>query len=764
MRSLVRSGPVRALRFAPLLALLAAAPAASAGEPLVSVSAAPQELCDDGVHLSYSFALELRGAFTFEQIASTQTALVTRDGLDETGALAKAFVATAGLVRGLGPALVLEVDFGLVRLPGAYRVHVEITPKDGGPVQTVVATLTHKGASLSVRNTPLTFQREVWWFEDGPGTLAPASLELQVTSKCSPVTGLLVTPSDRTTDERGSSEGRLEVNPPDVSGGLRAGKPVSIPVSVRTPLPVGTSQGTFRVSGDQLKEDVVTGYVVRSRRPGWLFIPLTYVGGLALSYLLRNLLTRKRDDLEVAEKADKLLAQLDRERSSFSMLAALRHADVRVKLAALGPAVKKLAQAREDGDRAGMSTAIAIVEGALKELDTVRDTLRTDGLSRVAKEIAMADREWVLPKGVEDALSTLKRLLGEEEQRWFEGAFGEVRGRRQEVESAFRTGIFRATREWVSEATSAIDALRHESTPVPPALTATVQGLIPPPPPFDLSPASPVDEVAIKAVLETAHLGNSHLREQAAGLTAAVRGLVQEVNVALGSEPTRAAHVAAMLATIAPLGGGGDLDSVASIRAVTACLPRIEEAVTSIVKELTKEDGGPSLDVKNKLKFKDWPAAVTLALGRSNDDGGKPVAFLESLPPGGSGSPGLGAAPGSGAPWGLGAAPGSGAPRGLGAAPGLPAPVPPAEPLSVLAVNRPNFADRARATRRDLVWVRRGVVAIAAVVGTVIIYVTHARDFVGTLQELFTLFAIGFGAELSLESTTELFRSKRSGG
>jgi hypothetical protein len=728
------------LRVALVLALVAAAPGPARAQPVVKLAApAPLKLCDNGQSEDPAFPLDLASPLTLDQIEHARTVLVTRDGLVDTSALGQAFIPRVEPSPGRGPTLLVKVDFSRVDRPGIYRVSVELQVKGATP-QTVIAELVHPGAAVEVRHAPL--QLHLTGLR-GQGELVPPTLEVAVTSDCSPVKGLSILASSPQADDRGRLGGSLRVAGRDVAHRAE----VQLPIEIATPFPAGTSQGTLRLRGPQMKEDVVVAYTVKRRLPDLLIFPL-WLAGCLIGWLIRFMLKKRLDRLEIDVRADQALARVEARRPSLLALAALRKGTIHAAIVALDAAAQDVVDRRMREDGAGLEEAIARLERALKALSDTRDKVREEALSRVAETIAATLLSASLPPGVDRAAEGLRQLLEDEERLWFQDLMAEAQTRHREAERAFHDTLVPAARAWVDRASRALDALGDDSTPVPRSMASLVK---------ELDPIAALPAVDPGAGLDPSKLGpfvralqEIHRRtaDQATTLSGALRREVERCIQALvaageGGEDT-------LRAALRELDKAGGEDAATRLEALAASMPLFREAVSGVAERLTGGAADMPSAVADLLRARDYPAAIAQAAKK--ETGPTPIADEDEAGPASEERLKMLEAP-VGAP-----APGAASPLAAAPAPGAaaaPVPLPSFRSAGAL------LGQRAANARGDLRWYRGIALVVAATGGAVVAFFSHADAFVGTRQELFTLFALGFGSELTLEAMIQLVLGKR---
>ncbi|WP_437942949.1 hypothetical protein [Sorangium sp. So ce341] len=684
----------------------------------------PVRLCDDGLHPTYTFPVDLAPGISAEQRPTARVVGVVRDRLQETEQLREAFELTldAAGSGSVGPALGVKVDFSRVKRPGTYEVSIELASRDGSVRQGLVIGFTRPRAALHARE-PLIFRQS---FGD-----QEVILQLEERSGCSPIKALAVEASEGS-DERGEA-GYLEF--PSQPREIAAGGAATMRVLLKS-FPFGTAKGTIRLRADQLGDEALTlNYEVRKRLPGWVIL-LLVSGGCLAGWIFRHVLQRRAERLQHEVQVGRILARIEREMKGLSVvppgeLDQLREAslDLSAKLKSNDPQLPEAMKRAEDALVAALEIRARVREKKLVELT---------GL------LAPFDISWLLPPSVSARAADARRLLGEVQERWSRCEFDGLQAV-QEAAGRALVDLAAEGRAWAERLDAQIDVLLSKKLPVPPGLAeklsasaASARAALAAIPASD--PAAPAAEGPLRAAHDANRLAHEMVSRLESGLRKEVEDLVDELATAHSAEE----RAAAVRGALEGLPAADSADVEARLAALTSALRRYDQAAQEAAKALLREAATEQNEVRAALEARNYGGALRSA---RMTGGPLPISgFLEMA----------GALEAQG--------------QQKNAADSSARPEPPLTPAPGAPLSRHVFffggeyaplAERTQAAQASLDRTNILVAVVSTILLSVGAYVAHRKEFVGTDPELLTLLALGFGTNLTVESTAQLLFPKK---
>ncbi|WP_437552578.1 hypothetical protein WME97_14900 [Sorangium sp. So ce367] len=684
----------------------------------------PVRLCDDGAHTKYTFPVDLAPGISAEQQPTARVVSVVRDRLQETDQLREAFKPTfdAGGTRAAGPALEVLVDFSLVKRPGTYEVSLELASRDGSVRQGLVVGFARPRAVL--------YAREPLIFRQSSGD-AEVMLHLEERSGCSPIKALAVEPSEGS-DERGEA-GYLDFAP--LPREIAAGGAAAVLVKLRA-FPFGTARGTIRLRADQLGDEAVSlSYEVRKRLPAWMILVLVS-GGCLAGWLFRNVLQRRAERLQSEAQVGRVLARIEREMKELSVLPSYELDKVREASLDLSAKLKS--------NDAQLPEAMKKAEDALVAALATRTRARQKKLVELAELLAPLDTPWRLPPSVRARAADARRLLGELQERWSRSEFDDLQAI-QEAASRALVDLAAEGRAWAERIGAQLDVLLSKEFPAPPGLaeklSASAASCRPALAAIQASdPAAPAAEGPLRAAHEANRLADEMVIRLESGLRREVDDLLEELARAHGAE-VRTAEVRGALED---LSSAGSADVEARLAALASALRKYDQAAQKAAKALLRDDATEKTEVRAALEARNYGEAL-----RSARMTGVPLpasTFLEQTE--------------SFEAWG----------HPKSAADSSARPEPPIAPAPAAPLSRQVFffggeytplAERTQAAQAGLDRTNLLVGLLSTILLSVGAYLAHRKEFVGTDPELLTLLALGFGTNLTVESTVQLLFPKK---
>jgi len=272
---------------------------------------------------------------------------------------------------------------------GTYDVLLTVTAAALKPqsltVQAVVpgATLKQPPALLISRVVNL------WGPADG---YSPPVL-LAETGQKSPVS-LTIFQQDHFSDSADVYNGQLLFS----AARLEPGKCAALPYQLQGEFPLGSSKANLEIRAAEIDSPLSVAVEVRTRRTRWLLL-IILIGGLALGFLMRNVLKQRIQFGEAREKAFATRRKLADERDDVPDTTF--HEEVNQAIRALEAAILQARINKADS----LTAAVASAE---QSLSTAQDHLHK-GAEAVAQELAalalVVKTSWRLPQPVLDALA-----------------------------------------------------------------------------------------------------------------------------------------------------------------------------------------------------------------------------------------------------------------------------------------------------------------------------------------------------------------------
>jgi hypothetical protein len=678
--------------------------------PLVKTVVHPeQELRDDGKHGEYRFPLTLAAGVDAARLKIVAVR-VSVGGRVDPGLLV-AFNPRLEPTPGLGPELVLKVDFDVAAEPAAYEVDVVLASDAAKPVtQRLALKLTHPVATLK-QPAPLVVTR-AWPLSLNLGY--PTEVTLQETSKRSRLSRIAVQQPEAPIHEDQAVGGRLTLTaPPAIDPGTSA----ALPLAIEGSFPVGTTRGKLEVRSAQLDQPLSIDYEMRVRVTS-LAIPFLFLSGAFIAFLTRDLLKKREDALGLQLQAKELI-------KSLGDLAKRSAGDVR---AALEQVVRSLQTLRG----AELATAITEAGELLKKTIAERGTQQRELLAEAGRQVAILSQGWLLPPSLGTA--AIRRGFDEAHQA---AARDDVVAARVAMDGALDKArdLTRAGRAWAIEVEQELSVLAAARPPGGEGLIAALPDLK-----AGLGAIRAVkSEDGLEPLLRAVHAANEALLDHAWTVSRTLARLAEEGGAGAAGEALRkAAEMPPELAT--------ETDAKAALVRAARAAQSCEREVRALVDGMlpADEDRKQVAPMLDEHRFGDaLVKARELAAARAKPRmlaGASGAAFFES---GDDGTPEVAAAP-------VGSTPEpAAAPAGL--APRARRPAPRAEGnVIIMAAATPE--QEIVEVGRALESTRFARNAIAAVIMAGLTWVLYEHDFFGNGRELLSIFALGFTTDLSSDA------------
>lgn len=626
--------------------------------------------------------------------------------------------------EGQGPGIELEVRLAALPQPGTYDVLLDL--RQGAERQLLKVQLLVPEAQLRVQATPLV-ERVVGLTGEAKSVVSP--FVLSETSRRSRVTSLSVQPASPPMSGERVVVGHLEFQPGEGSAGMvPLGGGVSIPYAASGDFPLGTVRGSVELRSPQLAAPLSVPYEVRTRRTRWCIL-LLLAGGLLMGYLTRTGLKYLVDLNEKRLQREALRLRIQGELASHPD--ALFQDSLKKALTLLDEAaereVQTLADAVAEAERRRAQAEQKLEERharAQATLDELTQRLETSGS---------------LPPGVQqrvlqalEELAALRALLEG-------GNVLEVTEREARLVTRLGGELVTELRQWSAWAGDAVERLREAPLPLrkgdQPAFQARLDQLQAAVGELPLDAARP----EFAPLLEHTHKARVMFQNTATSLRMKVARTLKGVR----------AHLEGSGVAL------GDLDQQAGAWSQTRTQSAEEEldwvlenarAAQRVLDAATVEQLGPNVTPEARVLIEERRYVELAAL----------VARLKRLPVVGPGGTFGGPIPHP---------PQGGPVAPVGVEPPITftdAPIAVVRTLSGLArvirfLHEPSPASTAYARSLwGLLWAKAARTAIAAIGILVVGYLLFQEGFVGTPQEMATIFVWGFTIDVSVDALTDV--------
>lgn len=684
-------------------------PAKDARDALVkAVAHAEQELRDDGKHGEYRFPLTLATGVEAAHL-KILAVRVSVGGRVDPGLLL-GFKPALVVAPGVGPELVVQVDFDIAAEPAAYEVDVTLANDGARPAtQRIALKLTHPVATLK-QPSPLVVSR-IWPLALNLGY--PSAVTLQETSKRSRLSRISVQQPETPIHEDEPVGGRLLLAAPNA---IDPGATATLPLAIEGSFPVGTTRGKIEVRSAQLDQPLSIDYEMRVRVTN-LSIPFVFLSGAFIAYLTRDRLKRREEKLALQLQATELIRSL-------GDLAKRSAGDVRAALEQMVGSLQTLG---------GEALAAAITEAGelLKKTLAERVTQQRELLAEAGRQIAVLGQGWLLPHALDTG--PIRRGFTEAHQA---AAADDVVAARLAMDGALDKArdLTRAGRAWAIEVQQELVALAAVRPPGGEALVAALPDLE-----AGLGAIRAVkSDDGLEPLLRAVHAANEALLDHAWTVSRTLARLADEAASA-GPQGDALRKVAEM-----PPELGTETDAkaalVRALRAAQACEREVRALVDGMLPAADdRRQVTPLLDEHRFGEALALAQQLMLARAKPLALAGAPTSFLASDD---AELPELAAAP-------VGPLAAAAAPAGV--APRARRPAPRAEGnVFILAATTPE--QEIVEVGRQLESTRFARNAIAALIMAGLTWVLYEHDFFGTGRELISIFALGFTTDLSADA------------
>jgi hypothetical protein len=712
VRELPRLPSALSLIVALALAMLVPARARAADEPLVKAVAVPdeQELRDDGGHAEHPFPLTLAEGV---EPASLRACVVrvTAGGKADPGLVAAFTPEVRAMPDPVPPdaALVLRVDFALVSAPATYEVEVALSGKKAGAAvqQSVTVRLTHPAARLRVQDKLLLSRS--WMLAQLD--LYPTTLTLEETSGRSQLTRIVIKQVPPALHGDEPVQGHLAFAAPTA---LAPGALEDVPLSLQGSFPVGITRGTVEVRAPQLEAPVVVAYELRVHLPSWM-IPLMFLAGAGLGYLLRVRMKQREEGLARELAVKDLSDRLDR-------LSARSGPDEQAELIATRNALAEKVDSAEEAAKA-MKEAEDLIARVLE----ARVKAQRDLIAQTGAALSVLGRGWLLPRAVDSApvakaFDEAQRCAVADDLRAAELARGSAVERTR--------ALARAARAWASAMERRLAKLEEAKLPAHAELATAageVRAALGRIPGGDTAPG-------LEPLLGAVHGANTSALAMAERAVNALADAADEA-ARTATKPEHAELLREAAAMPGPV-GVPVADADEALGHVVDAARSLDEAMAEVMKTLMPSREADRKAVQSLLDERRYAEALSTAnAAAAAMDGGGPVAFSE---------------PGDEEPPPAPAAPPAAPRRFLSLFSRGPEPNAAGETrvLVMAAARAPALADRAT-VERQLGQTRAAMMALTAGIMAMLTWAFYGRQFFGTAPELVSLFALGFTTDVS---------------
>jgi hypothetical protein len=269
---------------------------------------------------------------------------------------------------------------------GTYDLFIEVQPKTRLKLQ-----VTHPAPKL--QPVPKLIIDRTYWFI-GVNTDTHPELPLHESSNKSDLTVLAIVPAINTILNAQPIGGTLNVRTPDKA--ISHGGDLKIAYTVANEFGIGTASGTMRVDAEELTDPAGTFDFEVHSHVHWIYIGITILGGLVLSYFLKVFLQQKIELEQARVDAQKLAEQIRQEET--------RHADTDF-LNSYQHELQLLDAALAQSDPAAINTAKTTLDNVwrtqLQEL-AKRHQTQLDELNRL---LDVVNYDWPVPPTVAEPIA-----------------------------------------------------------------------------------------------------------------------------------------------------------------------------------------------------------------------------------------------------------------------------------------------------------------------------------------------------------------------
>jgi hypothetical protein len=691
--------------------------AASPEPPLLAeVSASNQELRDDDNHPDYRFPVVGAAGVSAEALLC-EVVDVGLGELHDPALLHGAFAPHMEPGQGKPSALIVHVDFAKVRRPGTYDVSIRVLGPNSTE-QKVLVKLTHPAARLATV-PPLVVDREVGL---GDPAVLPVSVQLKEESGATRVTDLVVEQSGASVRNDLPVSGTVLLEDPahPKSLSLSASESKRLNVKLQGEFPVGVSRGTVSIRGEQLKDPVSFAFEVRTRRSGWLVIPI-FLLAAALGWFVRVFLKRREQLLEVSFQA------LDRREQLRRLVESHPVPDVVTKLQEVDRALEEALDGR---DAAEIAKKIALADPAIAAAMASYEKFKAELAAQMEDEAAAFNRstglpaEWGVPE-LRAGLEKVRDLMAADQVR---DAAAE-RARLGETSAK----LIDKGKSWAHTAGQQLQALESEEIPWP----VSYQGAIKEHIAAMKAPVAAVEAQKNPALVDALNrLDDAFavLRDRIADIGFLVRRAADDLAAELAARDEFKTEVAACVADLPEETGG-----VAVPTAVLGAIPGVVRQLDKVFAAAARSQvqlilpGAGDDEVERLLAARAYTKAIKAAIAAApkerEDKAARPSGGQPSVPE---------------------------AQELRRAKP--PSPIPVAAPGRdrVVVVTSPRFQPLTRERLRNELTVNRVLMAgAAAVVLSFVAWILYGGKFVGTPEEIGAIAAFGFTSDFTLATVAD---------
>ena len=347
-------------------------------------------------------------------------------------------------------AIDLKLDLSQLAESGVYDIWVALQPSTNPTGPRLKIQISHATPKLAPV-AKLIIDRNYWFIGISTDALPP--LTLHEASKRSSLTGIGFAPTANTTLNNKSVSGTLSLTAP---ASIDRGADKQIPYSLAGDFGIGNATGTVRIDATELTDPAGTfDFEVRSH-VHWMYIGITIVIGLIVSYLLKVRLQQRIELDQAVVDAQKLIDQVDAEQ--------MRHMD-NAFIASYQPQLLALTNAMKADDPNDINNAKVALDtqwrAALQDLTKRRQT-QQDGLNSL---MDVTGRVWRIPEAVAAYLASAIQNQPAVAAAIEADNLAEAQTQRDRIIGNLGAGILQAATTWQAAASSVLDYLAAAPPP-----------------------------------------------------------------------------------------------------------------------------------------------------------------------------------------------------------------------------------------------------------------------------------------------------------
>jgi hypothetical protein len=416
------------------------------------------------------------------------------------------------------PGIELALQMATLPEPGTYDVQLQLT--QGQERQLLKLQIIIPEAQLRALTPPL-IDRVIG--VTGRSEISSTPLVLSETGKRSRVTGLAVQPITPGTLGDKTVTGHLSFSP----GGeppiiIPPGGTKTIAYALGGDFPIGTVKGSVELSSPQLKAPLAVSYEVRTRRTkAWIFLLLA--AGLAVGFLTRNWLVYQVSLNEKRVELESLRLRLEGE------LRRIPDAQLHRELNAT---LDSLAQARDEEVKE-LSEKVVAADQRFSQARADLEKRRAEEESKLATLKQLLEAAWSVPDEVGNLLRGAQEGLARSQKALQDHDVVTASQERDQLERGLGKDVVARLGSWQTSVEDLTQQLADAPLPLrkvdQPAVTSQLEQI------RGAVGQLPLDTVHpdLKAILEKTHQARSLLRGTAPRLRSHVRRVLQGVRDAL---------------------------------------------------------------------------------------------------------------------------------------------------------------------------------------------------------------------------------------